>query len=159
MDYTSSVAGWMQLYTPEYATTNGTTTTAHNNNNDDNNNRAIHYLSGPYKVFEWNPTLIEECLSCMTPDNMLLMISSPFFDDNQDGDDTSPPQPPQDHQDDKDDKEIVEDGAVVPDKKNNNSTKKESNSAPFDVEKWYGTKYRTIPCDEETWSQWRSVEY
>jgi len=55
MDYTCSLAGWMQLYPP------------------------THYLSGPYKISQWKPKAVEECLSCLHPDNVLWMISSPSF--------------------------------------------------------------------------------
>jgi insulysin len=53
MDYTCSLAGRMQHYPPE------------------------HYLSGAYKVYDWNPDAVTECLQALTPDNALLMISSP----------------------------------------------------------------------------------
>jgi insulysin len=57
MDYTSSVAGWMQQFPPQ------------------------HYLSGTYKIYEWDGPLVNECLTALTPDNMFLMISSPTFDE------------------------------------------------------------------------------
>jgi insulysin len=55
MDYTCSVAGWMQLYPPS------------------------HYLSGPYVVSQWEPDAVEECLACLNPDNVLWLLSSPTF--------------------------------------------------------------------------------
>jgi insulysin len=55
MDYTCSLAGFMQSYPPE------------------------HYLSGPYKVYDWNPEAVTECLAGLHPHNMLLTISSPTF--------------------------------------------------------------------------------
>lgn len=57
MEYTCSVAGWMQQFPP------------------------LHYLSGAYKVFEWNSDLVSQCLESLTPDNMFLMVSSPTFDE------------------------------------------------------------------------------
>lgn len=59
-DYTCSLAGWMQLYPPH------------------------HYLSGPYKVYGWDPEAITKFLSSLHPDNVLLMISSPTYHGNQD---------------------------------------------------------------------------
>jgi insulysin len=50
MDYTCSLASAMQLYLPE------------------------HVLSGPYKIHDYQPDAIVECLSYLTPSNMLLMI-------------------------------------------------------------------------------------
>jgi insulysin len=38
-----------------------------------------HYLSGPYKVSQWEPSAIEECLASLNPDNVLWLISSPTF--------------------------------------------------------------------------------
>jgi len=53
MDYTCSLAGWMQLYPPE------------------------RYLSGPYKLYSWKPEAVVGCLRELNPDNMLMIISSP----------------------------------------------------------------------------------
>lgn len=55
IDYTCTVAGWMQLYPPS------------------------HYLSGPYKVSEWNPEAVAACLEALHPDNVLWLVSSPTF--------------------------------------------------------------------------------
>lgn len=55
MDYTCSVAGWMQQYPPSM------------------------YLSGIYKRCEWNPDMVQECLASLTPTNMFVMVSSPTF--------------------------------------------------------------------------------
>lgn len=57
MDFTSSVAGWMQLYPPSS------------------------YLSGPYRVLDWDPQAVVECLQAIQPDNVLLMLSSPSLND------------------------------------------------------------------------------
>jgi insulysin len=37
------------------------------------------YLSGAYKITEWDPELVQQCLEAMTPNNMFIMISSPTF--------------------------------------------------------------------------------
>ena len=58
MDYTCSVAGWMQLYPHS------------------------HYLSGPYKVSQWEPEMVKECMAALNPDNVLWLISSPTFADH-----------------------------------------------------------------------------
>mmetsp|Transcript_41918 Transcript_41918/g.100697 ORF Transcript_41918/g.100697 Transcript_41918/m.100697 type:complete len:1075 (+) Transcript_41918:137-3361(+) len=116
-DYACSVAGWMQLFTPENASgCNGT------NDPNDLTNRAAHYLSGPYKVFEWKPELVEECLASLNPDNLFLMVSSPTFgsdDDEKEGEE--------------------KDG--------------------YESERWYGTKYKNIPCDESTMKKWKSAKH
>ncbi|OEU06209.1 Peptidase_M16-domain-containing protein, partial [Fragilariopsis cylindrus CCMP1102] len=65
MDYTCSLAGRMQNYPSQ------------------------HYLSGPYKTFDWSSTLVEECLTALNPDNMLILLSSPTFD-NGDEDNEEP---------------------------------------------------------------------
>ena len=56
MDYTCSLAGWMQDYPPE------------------------HYLSGPYKVYDWNPDAVKECLHKLTPNNVFMMVASKSFE-------------------------------------------------------------------------------
>eukprot|EP00980_Cylindrotheca_fusiformis_P029009 scaffold22696_cov118-Cylindrotheca_fusiformis.AAC.3 len=53
MDYACSLVGWMQHYPPE------------------------HYLSGPYKLYDWDPDATAECLKRVVADNMLMMVSSP----------------------------------------------------------------------------------
>lgn len=55
MDYTCSLAGWMQQFPPSM------------------------YLSGAYTVCEWDSSLVQECLACLTPDNMFVLESSPKF--------------------------------------------------------------------------------
>ena len=55
VDYTCSIAGWMQQYPP------------------------CHYLSGPYKVYSYDPQILTECLSFIRPDNVLVMICSQTF--------------------------------------------------------------------------------
>lgn len=118
MNYTSSLAGWMQLYTPE----NGGNDSDNSVNDKNKTSRAAHYLSGAYKVFEWNPDLVRECLQSINPDNLFLMISSPTFG--------------QDREDDKE------------------GETKES----VEVEKWYGTKYRSIECEETVWNRWKAAK-
>jgi len=56
MDYTCSVAGFMQQYPPKL------------------------YLSGAYKTFEWDADLVTECLTSLVPENLFMMVSSPAFD-------------------------------------------------------------------------------
>jgi insulysin len=53
MDYVCSLVGWMQHYAPE------------------------HYLSGAYKLYDWDSEAVGECLKRLSPDNMLMMVSSP----------------------------------------------------------------------------------
>lgn len=55
MDYTCSEAGWMQQYSPSM------------------------YLSGAYKLGEWDALLVTECLSSLSSDNLFIMVSSPTF--------------------------------------------------------------------------------
>jgi insulysin len=55
MDYACSIAGWMQNFPPH------------------------HYLSGPYKVWEFQPDAVMECLSFLRPDNVMVAVSSPTF--------------------------------------------------------------------------------
>jgi insulysin len=57
MDYTCSLAGWMQHYPPE------------------------HYLSGAYKLYDWEPEAVSECLNELNPDNMLMTLSSPTMEE------------------------------------------------------------------------------
>lgn len=57
IDYTSSLASSMHLYPPE------------------------HVLSGRYKIYEYDPEAIEECMSYLNPSNCLIMI----FDKNIEG--------------------------------------------------------------------------
>eukprot|EP00536_Pseudo-nitzschia_multiseries_P006915 jgi/Psemu1/319005/estExt_fgenesh1_pm.C_1530012 len=56
MDYTSSVADYLQQFPPSLC------------------------LSGNYKTFEWDPNLVTECLASLNPDNLFLMVSSPTFE-------------------------------------------------------------------------------
>lgn len=56
MDYTCSVAGFMQQYPPQL------------------------YLSGAYKTFDWDADLVTECLSSLVPENLFMMVSSPAFE-------------------------------------------------------------------------------
>jgi len=56
VDYTCSLAGAMQLYVPE------------------------HVLSGPYKVYEYDPNQIEEFLTFFNPENMIMSVTSKKFD-------------------------------------------------------------------------------
>ena len=56
MDYTCSVAGFMQQYPPHL------------------------YLSGAFKTFDWDAGLVTECLQCLVPENLFLMVSSPAFE-------------------------------------------------------------------------------
>jgi insulysin len=56
MDYTCSVAGYMQQYPPEQ------------------------YLSGAYKTFDWDASLVTECLESLVPENVFMMVSSPTFE-------------------------------------------------------------------------------
>ncbi len=56
MDYTCSVAGFMQQYPPQL------------------------YLSGAYKTFDWDADLVTECLASLIPENLFMMVSSPAFD-------------------------------------------------------------------------------
>jgi len=37
---------------------------------------AEHVLSGPYKIYEYEPERITECLDYLTPDNMILIVSA-----------------------------------------------------------------------------------
>lgn len=37
---------------------------------------AEHVLSGPYKIYEYEPELITECLSYLSPDNMIMVVSA-----------------------------------------------------------------------------------
>jgi insulysin len=60
MDYTSALAGFMHLYPPE------------------------HTLSGPYKIYDYDPDKITECLSYLTPENMILMVAAKEFEDSTD---------------------------------------------------------------------------
>ena len=62
MDYTCSVAGFMQQYPPEL------------------------YLSGAYKTFDWDADLVTECLKSLVPENLFLMVSSPAFDASEEED-------------------------------------------------------------------------
>jgi insulysin len=91
MDYTCSLAGWMQQYPPELC------------------------LCGPYTLQEWNDDLVHECLAALTPDNVLVMISSPTFG--------------------------------------------EGKNPCTEEEKWYGTRYCKVQCDEGSWNEWRSVKH
>jgi insulysin len=113
-DYACSAAGWMQLYTPENS--NGL------NDPKDITTRPIHYLSGPYKVFEWKPELVQECLESLTPNNLFLMVSSPTF--GEQGDQT----------------EVEE-------------------KEKLDTERWYGTKFKSIPFDESIAMKWNSAKH
>lgn len=90
MDYTCSLAGWMQQFPPSM------------------------YLSGAYRLCEWNADLVRECLASLAPDNMFVMVSSPTF----------------------------EEGEMC-----------------SEEEKWYGTKYRNLDCDGETWGKWKAVRH
>ncbi|KAG7370665.1 secreted/periplasmic Zn-dependent peptidase, insulinase-like protein [Nitzschia inconspicua] len=90
MDYTCSIAGWMQQFPPSM------------------------YLSGAYKICDWNADQVQECLASLTPDNMFVMVSSPTFGEG--------------------------DNCV-------------------EEEKWYGTKYCNMDCDEETWNKWKAVSH
>lgn len=56
ISYTCSLAGYMHLYEPE------------------------HFISGPYKLFQYDPASIEECLSFMTPANLLLVVAQKKFE-------------------------------------------------------------------------------
>lgn len=56
MDYVCSLAGRMQIY-------------------PDN-----HVLSGPYKIYEYDPQLIEELLKYFTVENMIMFVSSKQFE-------------------------------------------------------------------------------
>lgn len=56
MDYTSSLAGRMQIY-PEQ-----------------------HVLSGPYKIYQYEPSLVTEILEKLVPTNMLLMVTTKSFE-------------------------------------------------------------------------------
>jgi insulysin len=69
MDYTCSLAGRMQNYPSQ------------------------HYLSGPYKTFDWSSTLVEECLNALNPDNMLILLSSPTFDNDNGDEDNDKKEP------------------------------------------------------------------
>lgn len=60
MDYTSSLACFMHLYPAE------------------------HVLSGPYKIYDYDPERITECLSYLTPENMILMVAAKEFEDSTD---------------------------------------------------------------------------
>ncbi len=59
MDYTCSVAGFMQQYPPQL------------------------YLSGAYMTFDWEADLVTECLRSLVPENLFLMVSSPAFDSSE----------------------------------------------------------------------------
>eukprot|EP00535_Pseudo-nitzschia_heimii_P007247 CAMPEP_0197175956 /NCGR_PEP_ID=MMETSP1423-20130617/2022_1 /TAXON_ID=476441 /ORGANISM="Pseudo-nitzschia heimii, Strain UNC1101" /LENGTH=1096 /DNA_ID=CAMNT_0042625227 /DNA_START=65 /DNA_END=3355 /DNA_ORIENTATION=+ len=56
MDYTCSLAGFMQQYPPQL------------------------YLSGAYKTFDWDAELVTECLKSLVPENLFMMVSSPAFE-------------------------------------------------------------------------------
>uniref|UniRef100_A0A6U3RP04 Peptidase M16 N-terminal domain-containing protein n=1 Tax=Ditylum brightwellii TaxID=49249 RepID=A0A6U3RP04_9STRA len=56
INYTCALASNMQLYPP------------------------CHILSGPYKIYQYNPQAIVECLECLTPQNMLLTVMSKKFE-------------------------------------------------------------------------------
>ena len=56
IDYTCSLASAMQLYPPE------------------------HILSGPYKIFDYDPELIQSYLEYFTPQNLLLFVTSKTFE-------------------------------------------------------------------------------
>ena len=60
MEYTCSLAGWMQHYPPEL------------------------YLSGAYTLQEFDADLVQECLSALNPNNMLVLVSSPTFGEGED---------------------------------------------------------------------------
>ena len=55
MDYTSSLAAYMQEYPPSL------------------------YLSGAYKTFDWDADLVTECLKSLVPENLFMMVASPTF--------------------------------------------------------------------------------
>ena len=42
-----------------------------------------HILSGPYKVFKFEPELISEVLSFLRPDNMIMIVSAKDVETNQ----------------------------------------------------------------------------
>ncbi len=56
IDYTCSLANAMQIYPPE------------------------HVLSGPYKIYEYDPGLIQSFLDFFTPQNMILFVTSKQFE-------------------------------------------------------------------------------
>jgi len=56
VDYTCSLASAMQIYAPE------------------------HVLSGPYRVYEYDPSQIENFLTFLTPENMLMSVTSKKFE-------------------------------------------------------------------------------
>jgi len=106
MDYVSSVSGFMQKYPPTF------------------------YLSGPYKTLEWDPHSIAECLQALTPDNMLLLISSPTFDTTTTSTDTS-----------------------------TETTTTSTSTSPMEEEPWYGTNYVTIAPNEGVMQTWKTSKH
>lgn len=42
-----------------------------------------HVLAGPYKIYEYNPEQITDCLDYLTPDNMLLIVSANDLETDQ----------------------------------------------------------------------------
>ena len=108
MDYTCSVAGYMQQYPP------------------------AQYLSGAYKTFEWDASLVTECLASLVPENVFMMVSSPTFEAASSSGENDA-------------------NATAAD----NEEKKESH----ETEKWYGTKYNTIEPNEALWKEWKSIHH
>ena len=49
-----------------------------------------HYLSGPYKIYDYDPTLIQACWECLRPDNMVLMIAAKEVFDKSNPTETDP---------------------------------------------------------------------
>uniref|UniRef100_A0A7S4JUU6 Insulin-degrading enzyme n=2 Tax=Odontella aurita TaxID=265563 RepID=A0A7S4JUU6_9STRA len=56
MDYVCSLAGAMQLYP------------------------SAHSVSGPYKMWEYDPAVITECLEYMRPDNVIMGVSAKMYE-------------------------------------------------------------------------------